>query len=354
METLKYKIGICGHFGINKEFFDGQTVKTRTISDELKNIYGKDRIFIVDTNDWKRKPIKLLFNCYKLFKMCENIFILPAQNGIKVFSILFSILNKIYKRKIFYIVIGGWLIDLLEENRKLINLLSNFNTIYVEKKIMINDLNSLGLHNVKYLPNFKKYKNVNLEDINLEDINYCKNIPYKLCTFSRVIKEKGIEDAIKVISEVNNIKKRIIYTLDIYGPIDKSYEKEFFYLINKNSQYISYKGIIKENESIEIIKNYLLLLFPTRFKTEGIPGTIIDSLSAGVPVIASKWEAVDEILNNEIAFLYEMYDLNKFKNILLNLSENVDKIYDMKVKCLKESKKYRVENTINLILEDLR
>ena len=34
-------------------------------------------------------------------------------------------------------------------------------------------------------------------------------------------------------------------------------------------------------KTVKTLENYYLLLFPTKFRTEGIPGTIIDALSAG-------------------------------------------------------------------------
>ncbi len=40
---MKKKIGIIGHFGFGKEFLDGQTVKTKTLAKELKNIFGDEK-----------------------------------------------------------------------------------------------------------------------------------------------------------------------------------------------------------------------------------------------------------------------------------------------------------------------
>ena len=40
--------------------------------------------------------------------------------------------------------------------------------------------------------------------------------PLPLCTFSRVMKEKGIEDAVYAVRTVNEHFGRTVYTLDIY------------------------------------------------------------------------------------------------------------------------------------------
>jgi len=48
-----------------------------------------------------------------------------------------------------------------------------------------------GLKNVLVMPNFRQLRIVDINE--LQDTHA---LPYKLCTFSRVLKEKGIEDAI--------------------------------------------------------------------------------------------------------------------------------------------------------------
>ena len=62
-------------------------------------------------------------------KNSQNMIILPAQNGVKVFVPLFLIINKFYKRKIFYVVIGGWLPGLIKNKQVLIRKLRMLNRI---------------------------------------------------------------------------------------------------------------------------------------------------------------------------------------------------------------------------------
>ena len=51
-------------------------------------------------------------------------------------------------------------------------------------------MQKLGVRNAIYLPNFKKLNILTEAELFKE---YSE--PYRLCTFSRVMKEKGIEDA---------------------------------------------------------------------------------------------------------------------------------------------------------------
>lgn len=78
-----YKISICGHFGGNKEFNDGQTIKTKTIFNELYKKFGENNIGKIDTYNWKKNPLKLLVNCFKYMKNSDNVIILPATKRYK-------------------------------------------------------------------------------------------------------------------------------------------------------------------------------------------------------------------------------------------------------------------------------
>jgi len=287
-----YKVGVCGHFGGNTNPLDGQTIKTKVLTEELTSILGSAYIQTVDTFGWKKHPFKLLKSCFSLLKNCENVIILPARKGLKVFIPLFSVLNRLYKRKLHHVVIGGWLQDVLKENKYLRNNLRKFSGIYLETKSVIKILADSGLDNAKYLANFKQ-----LNSIDTSELVYSENMPFKLCTFSRVMKEKGNEDAIDAVMAVNSRFGQDVFTLDIYGPIDSGYVEKFEAMQKDFPSCISYKGIVEFNRTTEVVKNYFALLFPTHYKREGIPGTIIDAYASGVPVISAGWDFAKDIID---------------------------------------------------------
>lgn len=331
-----YKVGVCGHIGIGKSLVNGQTVKTKELIAELRIILGEEEVCYVDTHNWKRNPLKLILQSILLMKKSENLIILPAHNGVKIFVPLFSIMNKFYKKKIHYSVIGGWLPNLVERNKWLVTFLRLFNNIFVETNVMLNQLNAIGLTNVQVISNFKKLE-FN-DKISIVE-NYSK--PYKLCIFSRIMKEKGVEDAIDAVMRINSKYNYTIYTLDIYGPIESSYKNEFEELLKKLPETIKYRGVIERSKSVEIVSKYYLLLFPTRFKTEGIPGTIIDSYAAGVPVVASNWDSANEIIEDKkTGFIFPFNDIDGFYTTLDNLSSMSNYITEMKSECVKKAKTY--------------
>ncbi len=327
----------------NNNFLDGQTVKTKNIYNELVKQYGEENISKIDTFNWKKHPIYFARKCRKELKNTENLIILPAHNGVKVFVPFFNFWNKFYHKKIFYAVVGGWLPEFLEHNKWLLKKTKQLTKIFVETNKMKQKLYMLGVQNVEIMLNFKNIQPIKESEI--KDVNYTQ---LNVCTFSRVIEEKGIENAINVVNKINMKHKKVIYKLDIYGPIGNEYKEKFENIMKRQNQFsICYKGIVRSEESVETIKQYDLLLFPTYYEGEGLAGTIIDAFSAGVPVVASNWRYNEDIIrNNENGFIFETKNDEEFEKILEDIYSKRYNILDMKKICLKEAEKYMPSKAI--------
>ena len=344
------KICVLGHFGFGENLLNGQTVKTKIVTDELSKQIGLDQVTKIDTHGGiKRLPV-LIFKLYKGFLNSENIIVLPAQNGLKIFAPLCVMLNKIFKRKIHYIVIGGWLSSYLDNNNKLEKILKKFDSIYVETSTMEKALKKRGFDNIVLMANFK-----NLTVLQNEDLISEIRKPYQFCTFSRILKEKGIEEAIDAIEQINKKNERVECKLDIYGQIDES-QIEWFENLRKNFPvYISYKGLVPYDKSVEIIKTYYAVLFPTKFYTEGIPGTILDAYAAGVPVVCSKWESFADVVDDEkTGWGYDFFDKKGlYKTLIKIINIREEKYKVIKKDCLKKANNYRPENGIKPLMDRL-
>lgn len=343
------RVGVIGHFGNGKNLLNGQTIKTKIITEGLKEKLGEKEVICVDTHGGLKKLPKIFFEIYGITKKCKNIIMFPAHNGILFIAPTMLIWGRIFDRKLHYVVIGGWLAQFLQKHRMLKRILLKFDGIYVETTTMKKNMEELGFSNVIVIPNCKK-----LDILNEKELSCSVSKPYKLCTFSRVIKEKGIEDAIKCIYEINTKNEKIIYELDIFGQIGVEYKKRFLELQSKFPQYIKYCGEIPFSESVKIIKEYDLLLFPTRFYTEGIPGTIIDAYASGVPVLASKWENYSDIIDDEMTGIgYEFENVLDFKEKLYYLMTHSEKIVNMKKNCLKKAELFTVDFNMKKFIEFL-
>lgn len=339
------KILICGHFANGANSFDGQTIKTVNLYKELLEKYGKENVIISDTYFIKKCPFKFFYNLKCNVNKVDNVIILPAQRGIKIIVPLLNFWNKKKRFKIHYVVIGAWLPDVAINNKFLQKNLKRINFIYVETRNTIKRLTEMGFDNLYQMNNFKK--------LVVSKNKYKSNTnELKCCIFSRIEYLKGINDAIDVVDEINAKSSKKIY-LDLYGKIKDEYILEFQKKI-KNNEYISYKGIIDPNKSVETIENYNLLLFPTLYYTEGIPGTIIDSYFAGVPVLSSKWENYTDVIDeNKTGLCYKFKDKEEFKKILLNILDNRYSLEQMSNNCKKIASKYLPDNSLDVLYQNL-
>ena len=107
---MKSTVCIIGHFGGDKVYLDGQTIKTKIIAEELKKCLGENEVRAIDTHGGIKTLIKAPFQAISALSFSQNIIMLPAHNGLRIFGRLLPFLKRFFKgRKIHYVVIGGWL-----------------------------------------------------------------------------------------------------------------------------------------------------------------------------------------------------------------------------------------------------
>ena len=339
---------VLGHFGKGKNLLNGQTVKTKIVTEELQNQLGKEQVLKIDTHGGMKTLLKAPFQVLKALKNCANAVIFPAHNGLRVYVPLLSFFNRFYKRKLHYAVIGGWLPDFLKKRKYLAKCLKRFDGIYVETNTMKTALEAQGFDNVFVMPNCKK-----LTVLTADELVYPQGTPYKLCTFSRVMKEKGIGTAVDIIKQVNDKLGYTAYSLDIYGQVDSAQIEWFDELQSKFPSYIRYGGLVPFDKSVDVLKEYFALLFPTYYEGEGFAGTLIDAFAAGVPVVASDWKYNAEIVSENVGFIFPAGDEQAFADILKKIALNPALVLAKKVRCLQEGENYRTEKAVKVLAEQL-
>ena len=349
---MRKRIAIIGNFGdVSKQASDGQTIKTRVVTNELIKYYGEDEVITFNTYGGIINLFKAPIICIKALCKASNVIIFPAYNGVRVFAPLLSILSFFFINcRLHYCVIGGWLPSFIKNKPILSKSLKGFYAIYVETYTMKDNLNKDDFENVEIMPNFKDVKII--ENRNLETGS---SMPYKLCTFSRIMREKGIGDAVEVITKINTKLNKVVYQLDIYGNIDEKQIEWFQELQSSFPEYISYKGCVDYNKSVETLQNYFALLFPTYYEGEGFAGTIIDAFAAGLPVIATDWKYNAEIVKNNICgYIYPTRDNNALCKLLEDIYQNPSKVADLKNNCLEAAKQYLPKQALSVLINNIK
>lgn len=343
------KVVVIGHFGFGHDLLNGQTIKTKIVANEIEKNVGINELKKIDTRGGFLTLVKLPFLLLYSVLLFRNIVVLPAQNGLRIIAPLLAVFNLFFGRKTHYVVVGGWLPEFLCDKPFLTKSLKRFDFVYVETNVMKLSIESLKLKNVVVMPNCKDLKILEKKELNNEE----KRV-FKFCTFSRVMKEKGIEESISAIKIVNERSENVVCCLDVYGQIEKSQEEWFDRLKSVFPEFIRYKGIVQFDKSVDILKQYDMLLFPTFYKGEGFPGTLIDSYAAGVPVIASDWHYNKEIVDDGIdGFIVSVNNVDELASKIEWCLKNQDVIRKMKEKCLLKARNFLPEYVMKPLISSL-
>ncbi len=345
---MNSRIGIIGKFGTNGDWYDGQTIKTKNLSMLLEGT-NEFHFLKVDTCYFKKNKIKLLFDSLRSLFTCNHIFLMVSVNGMNFYLPFLYYINKIFRRKIYHYIIGSELLQMVKENPQLIKYLNALSANWFEFDSGTEFLKSQGVNNVSTLPNFKMITPVE-SALRYDDLE-----GFKFCTFSRVMEEKGITDAIEAISKINKEHGQTVATLDIYGQIEPNYESKLNTLLEKNSSCVSYKGIVNSRLSVEVLKDYYALLFPTKWAGEGLPGTIIDAFAAGIPVIASDWNANKEIIRHKKeGIIYPFDEAATLKDAIEWSVDHTEKMGEMRKNSRAAVERYTPSSVLQVILSKMK
>lgn len=331
---------IIGNYG-SKNKVDGQIMRTRTIYNSIKNKYGNDYIVEkVDTS--KRNMLFYIMLCKKII-VAERIIILPAYGALKPLLFLIDFFKA--SNKTVHIAIGGWLDKYINKPRWL-RIENKFKAVLVQMNSLKKSLKAIGLNNVIYFPNYREKTN---EIIRMST----KKTPYrKFVFYSRVIQEKGIFEAIEAIKILNESEKNK-YSLDIFGPIEKGF-KEILENTIKDVPNVTYYYTLEQGEILTTLNQYDALLFPTYYKGEGFPGTILEAFMAGLPVIASKWKYNEELVEDGITGLIcEHHSPESIVKCIKTLNNHLDKYQSMAINCKKQAENFSEEKVTKILFKAL-
>lgn len=344
--------GICvvGHFGEGLNLLNGQTVKTKIVTNEIENAFGAKNVYKVDTHGGVKAVPRLLYNLWRSLRKSKDVVIFLSDNGLRFIVPVLRWMNALAfgKRRFHFVVIGGYIQDYLPSYPYVLKTLQRYDGIYVETVPMQKAMKELGFRNVRIMPNCKELK------VATETKNY-QAPPFRFCTFSRVMKSKGIEEAAEAIELVNKRAGKIICSLDIYGQIEASEKDWFENLVQTTPDTIQYKGLVPFADSVKVLCDYYALLFPTYYKGEGFAGTLIDSFAAGVPVIASDWRYNASIVKDgETGRIFKTNSIDELVSAIEFACNHTTIWNEMKQNCLKEAVNYQPDIVVQPLIKALQ
>lgn len=146
-----------------------------------------------------------------------------------------------------------------------------------------------------------------------------KSFTPKFIFIGTINQDKGVSMLIELARRNSSMQ------IDIVGPIQESLFKTVF---EKNEiKNVKYLGIVEYDLIQELLTNYSALLLPTKYKSEGYPGVLIEALSTNTPVISTRIGGIPEIISNQInGFLMESWTIEELEKCINLLEQNYDVI----------------------------
>jgi len=330
-----------GSFPING---GGVTNKNRDLYDALTASGVK--ISKIDLNEIKtKKNIVTFFKLALALVNRKNRFVVGISTGKKTrrdFCRLLYTLNRESMEQSILIMMGGNDNNNIIRDHLYAKWIACYRRIYVETEGMRKSLESIGLNNVAIYPNCRFRPNTEI----MPKVGAgCLNCVF----FSSVQPEKGMDMiliAAKLLSSVHFF---------IYGRVADSY-KEYFEETVKCLPNVSYVGNFQgsSEEVYAEISKYDVLLLPTRWAAEGVPGILVEGKIAGLAevvtdhnynaeIVTNGWDGIVLKSNKADELVEAISRLDNDRIMLLNMKHN-SKI---------SSEKYLIENNIADIVSDI-
>lgn len=331
------KILVIGAFGYGCNQLDGQTIKTRSVYQLIKQRHD-GKLAYIDTLELKKKPW-IGFRMLYLLATCNTLILLPCLNNLTLLFPIFFYMSTLCRFNIVSICIGGWQVEYFMGDEKFgahpkqMKMSKKIKGFLPEMEKVNTDLiKQCGFTNTEVFPNFRKYTR--------DDQIITNEKGLRLVFMARVTKLKGYD---VIFDSLEFIRKNCPNTtVDFYGWMSEEDKEDFLAKVEANKDIVKYKGLLSPDKIHSTLLNYDLMLLPTKYYTEGFPGTVLDSYIAGIPVIVSEWKHSHEFVNNGVTGIIVPFENNQiyFNEAIFKLYKDRDMLTRMKYAAYQEAEKY--------------
>lgn len=321
--------------------YGGVTIKNRNLYLALQKELPLKQ---VDFNQVKRKNIKeamrLLLHAINPW---DRLVIGVSGKGTrKRLTQLLYYFNRTAMKKSILIVMGGTASHDMAIDSEYRKCAKAYKKIYVETPGMKEEMEKAGFENVAIYPNGRFRPTKPVPKVVSDGILRC-------VFFSLIQPEKGADLVLEAAASLPQVQ------FTFYGQIVDNYRESFLKEVNRLPN-VSYQGVFQgsSEEVYAELAKYDVLLFPTRWVAEGVPGILVEGKIAGLAEIVSNHNYNAEIVTDG-------YDGIVLKNnTAQNLAVAIQKLVrertfleKMKHESRKSAEFYYIENYLKNITVEL-
>ena len=343
-------------FWLTEEIAKNNSVTVITF---LKGIsYKNKKTFNIKNNKVIRlNNLKVIYCKYYFFRFLSPYFYFWIFKNIKKFKVininsiffynsfllilLLTLFNKDY-----FLTTRGELEDGAIKYKKPLKKLYLILLKFLKKPIFIHSTSlqekKFNIKNITYSTNheifknyFKKSKFSNQNSKKLNQILY----------LGRLHPKKGIENLIKSFDLLGDKIKFKNFRLIIVGKGSIKYENYLKTIAKNNIKNIHFLGHLDFKEKYQILNNSKVLVIPSYSENFGI--VVLESLSCGVPVIASKYTPWKILKRFNAGFYIDNSPEELSKALLEIIDINDDEYKQKQINSINLYSKFKIENNVN-------
>lgn len=266
--------------------YGGVTIKNKNLYEALE---GKFDLRKIDMNRIKRGNIpELLRFGWAMLTGRQYIIGLAGQKNRRRFTkLMYRFKRKAMGRSVL-LVMGGVVEDVIQAGPDFMAMYSTYRRVFLEFPGMARKLTEAGVTNAAVYPNGRPrpdtYQPITAGTDTLQSV-----------FFSQIEPDKGVDRILQAARELPEVQ------FHFYGRIVPAYQDAFTREI-KELNNVRYHGVFTGNSGAvyKELNQYDVLLLPTRCKTEGLPGILIEAKIAGIPCVISDINYNREIVNDGI------------------------------------------------------
>jgi glycosyltransferase involved in cell wall biosynthesis len=346
----------------------GSPLTVQAMLDELAH-YPSVEIHLISTSpalDVRKKMTGFNFEKVKRSVMILPRFIyeLPRCDAALVFANdLFAItlapvllfFAKLFRKPFYLKPVGAGLDLFINAQNKLLReyllfVLRSADGILTQTQLLETDLRKMGCPKARYLPGCRPLAPMTETHPNHAD-------EFRLIYLGHITRLKGILYLIESLGILSQTCSKKV-TCDFFGPIHDELRDEFNAGLQSQPN-ARYCGMAEAGTGPRLIAHYDALVLPTYYDTEGHPGVLIESMHAGVPVIATQVRTFPELIAHGVnGLLVPLQDSVSLADAVKTLAENPDLHKQMAEANRQKGREFRadavVEKMLQIIFPDVK
>ena len=168
---------------------------------------------------------------------------------------------------------------------------------------------------------------------------------------SNMIKEKGYFEVLKLASKYADKNYHFHFAGGWQNSDD---EKEFFEYIKENAleKIVTFHGFVNGAQKKELFEKSNIFIFPTRYKNEAFPLSVLEAFSYGLPCLSTDEGSIPFIIDDKSGVVVD--DLNDLEKGFENIKENYINIETSKYCRKRYLENFSLEQFEENLLEILR